>query len=126
VIAAALAAAEGADASADRFLAGVAAGYDVACTVGEAIGPDSHYDRGFHVTATCGTFGAVAAAGVARGLNVPELRNALGIAGSQAAGSCSSSRTARGTSGSTRGSPPVAGSNRRRSRPPASSAPPTR
>jgi 2-methylcitrate dehydratase PrpD len=87
VIAAALAAAEGADASADRFLAGVAAGYDVACTVGEAIGPDSHYDRGFHVTATCGTFGAVAAAGVARGLNVPELRNALGIAGSQAAGS---------------------------------------
>ncbi|EMA65256.1 MmgE/PrpD [Halorubrum aidingense JCM 13560] len=87
VIAAALAAAEGADASADRFLAGVAAGYDVACTVGEAVGPDSHYDRGFHVTATCGTFGAVAAAGVARGLDAPELRNALGIAGSQAAGS---------------------------------------
>ncbi|MFC7186808.1 MmgE/PrpD family protein [Halorubrum yunnanense] len=56
----------GTDASIDRFLAGVAAGYDVACTVGEAVGPDSHYDRGFHVTATCGTFGAVATAGVVR------------------------------------------------------------
>ncbi|WP_418283938.1 MmgE/PrpD family protein [Halorubrum sp. DTA46] len=86
-IAAALAAAEGADASVDRFLAGVAAGYDVACTVGELVGPDSHYDRGFHVTATCGTFGAVAAAGVARDLDADALRNALGIAGSQAAGS---------------------------------------
>lgn len=86
-IATALAAAEGADASMERFLAGVAAGYDVACTVGEAVGPDSHYDRGFHVTATCGTFGAVAAAGVVRGLDDDELRNALGIAGSQAAGS---------------------------------------
>ena len=86
-VAAALAAAEGADASTDRFIAGVAAGYDVACAVGEAIGPESHYDRGFHVTATCGTFGAVAAAGVVRGLDGGELRDALGIAGSQAAGS---------------------------------------
>ena len=86
-VAAALAAAEGAGASADRFLAGVAAGYDVACTVGEAVGPDSHYDRGFHVTATCGTFGAVAAAGVVRALDAGALRDAFGIAGSQAAGS---------------------------------------
>ncbi|OTF09254.1 MmgE/PrpD family protein [Halorubrum sp. SD612] len=92
VIAAALAAAEGEAAGgeatpADRFRAGVAAGYDVACTVGEAVGPDAHYDRGFHVTATCGTFGAVAAAGVVRGLDADELRDAFGIAGSQAAGS---------------------------------------
>ncbi|SDG12603.1 2-methylcitrate dehydratase PrpD [Halorubrum xinjiangense] len=92
VIAAALAAAEGEatageETSTDRFRAGVAAGYDVACTVGEAVGPDAHYDRGFHVTATCGTFGAVAAAGVVRGLDADELRNAFGIAGSQAAGS---------------------------------------
>ncbi|TKX44521.1 MULTISPECIES: MmgE/PrpD family protein [unclassified Halorubrum] len=89
VIAAALAAAEGEgpETPADRFRAGVAAGYDVACTVGEAVGPDAHYDRGFHVTATCGTFGAVAAAGVVRGLDARELRDAFGIAGSQAAGS---------------------------------------
>ncbi|ELZ30821.1 MmgE/PrpD family protein [Halorubrum distributum] len=92
VVAAALAAAEGEatgdeEIPADRFRAGVAAGYDVACTVGEAVGPDAHYDRGFHVTATCGTFGAVAAAGVVRGLDADELRDAFGIAGSQAAGS---------------------------------------
>ena len=89
VIAAALAAAEGEDGEtpATRFRDGVAAGYNVACTVGEAVGPDAHYDRGFHVTATCGTFGAVAAAGVVRGLDADELRNAFGIAGSQAAGS---------------------------------------
>lgn len=86
-IAAALAAAEAADASMERFRTGVAAGYDVACTVGEAVGPDAHYDRGFHVTATCGTFGATAAAGVVRDLDGPALRNALGLAGSQAAGS---------------------------------------
>lgn len=86
-IAAALAAAEAANASVDRLYAAVAAGYDVACTVGELVGPDAHYARGFHITATCGTFGAVAAAGVASGLTGAELRDAFGIAGSQAAGS---------------------------------------
>ena len=86
-IAAALAAAEAENASMERFRAGVAAGYDVACTVGEAVGPDAHYARGFHVTATCGTFGATAAAGVVREFDADQLRNALGVAGSQAAGS---------------------------------------
>ena len=86
-IAATLAAAEAENAPMERFRAGIAAGYDVACTVGEAVGPDAHYARGFHVTATCGTFGATAAAGVVRGLDEDQLRNAFGIAGSQAAGS---------------------------------------
>jgi 2-methylcitrate dehydratase PrpD len=86
-IAAALAAAEAANASVERFYAAIAAGYDVACTVGELVGPNAHYARGFHITATCGTFGAVAAAGVASGLAETELRDAFGIAGSQAAGS---------------------------------------
>jgi 2-methylcitrate dehydratase PrpD len=86
-VAAALAAAEATDASVERFYDAVAAGYDVACTVGELVGPDAHYARGFHITATCGTFGAVAAAGVAGGLTEAALRDAFGIAGSQAAGS---------------------------------------
>ena len=86
-IAAALATAEAIDASADRFLAGIAAGYDVACTVGEAVDPDAHYAQGFHITATCGTFGATAAAGVVRGLSEPEFLDAFGLNGSQAAGS---------------------------------------
>jgi len=86
-IAAALATAEAVNASTDTFCAAIAGGYDVACTVGELVGPDAHYERGFHVTATCGTFGAVAAAGIARGLTADELTDAFGIAGSQAAGS---------------------------------------
>ncbi|WP_255191537.1 MmgE/PrpD family protein [Natronobeatus ordinarius] len=87
VIAAALATAEAIDASTDRLLRAIAAGYDVACTVGEAVNTDAHYDRGFHITATCGTFGATAAAGIVRGLTTVELENAFGVNGSQAAGS---------------------------------------
>ena len=87
VIPAALAVAEREGADADRTLAGIAAGYDVTCAVGRAVGPDSHYARGFHVTATCGTFGAAAAAGVVAGLSRDELAAAFGICGSQAAGS---------------------------------------
>ncbi|MFC6905662.1 MmgE/PrpD family protein [Halalkalicoccus tibetensis] len=86
-IAAALATAEATDAPTERFLTGVAVGYDVACTVGEAVNPDAHYARGFHVTATCGTFGATAAAGVVHGLTEREFADAFGINGSQAAGS---------------------------------------
>jgi 2-methylcitrate dehydratase PrpD len=87
VVPAALAVAEREGATADRTLAGIAAGYDVACTVGRAVGPDAHYDRGFHLTATCGTFGATAAAGVVAGLSRAELVAAFGVNGSQAAGS---------------------------------------
>jgi 2-methylcitrate dehydratase PrpD len=86
VIPAALAVAERAP-DADRLLAAIDAGYDVTCAVGRAVNPDAHYDRGFHVTATCGTFGATAAAGVVAGLTESEFNNAFGVNGSQAAGS---------------------------------------
>ncbi|GAB6879235.1 MmgE/PrpD family protein [Halorubrum gandharaense] len=87
VIPAALAVAESTGASTGEFLDAVAAGYDVACTMGMLVNPDAHYGRGFHITATCGTFGATAAAAVVRGLTVAELVDAFGINGSQAAGS---------------------------------------
>jgi 2-methylcitrate dehydratase PrpD len=87
VIPAALAVAERDGATAERVLAGVSAGFDVACVLGRAVNPDAHYDRGFHGTATCGTFGAIAAAGVVAGLSVAEFEAAFGIGGSQAAGS---------------------------------------
>ena len=87
VVPAALAVAEGEGADAGRFLEAVHAGYDVTCAVGRAVNPDAHYERGFHVTATCGTFGAAVAAGVAAGLDREQLLDAVGIAGSQAAGS---------------------------------------
>ncbi|SHG41360.1 MmgE/PrpD family protein [Halobaculum gomorrense] len=92
VVPAALAVAERRAAAGDpvdgeRVLAGVRAGYDVACAVGRAVDPDAHYDRGFHVTATCGTFGATAAAGVVAGLSEAGFADAFGVNGSQAAGS---------------------------------------
>jgi 2-methylcitrate dehydratase PrpD len=43
-------------------------------------------ERGWHVTATVGTFGAAAAAGRMLGLDARRLAHALGIAGTQAAG----------------------------------------
>jgi 2-methylcitrate dehydratase PrpD len=89
VIPAAIAAAETADheVSGKDLLTAIVAGYEVNCRLGMAINPESHYDRGFHGTGTCGTFGATAAAGKIRGLGTEELTNAFGLNGSQAAGS---------------------------------------
>jgi 2-methylcitrate dehydratase PrpD len=87
VISAALAVAEREEATTRRVLAGISAGFDVACVLGRAVDPDAHYDRGFHGTATCGTFGAIAAAGVVADLSADELEAAFGVGGSQAAGS---------------------------------------
>jgi 2-methylcitrate dehydratase PrpD len=87
VIAAALAAGESADATGEELLTGIIAGYEVICRLGMAIDADSHYARGFHGTATCGTFGATGAAGSILGLTADELEAAFGVNGSQASGS---------------------------------------
>ena len=60
-------------------------GYEVACQVGDMIGP-SHDEKGWHATATLGTFGATAAAAKLLGLNVEQTTMALGIAATQASG----------------------------------------
>ena len=87
VFPAALAAAELGGASGERVLRAAVAGYDVAARLAMALGPAAHYRRGFHLTATCGAFGAAAAAGAVLGLDAAAITAALGIAGSQAAGS---------------------------------------
>lgn len=89
VIPAAIATAETVDRDVDgrELLAAIVAGYEVSCRLGQAVNPESHYDRGFHGTATCGTFAATAAAGKIAGLDAEELENAFGLNGSQAAGS---------------------------------------
>ena len=69
------------------LLAAISLGYDVTCALGRAVGPDAHYDRGFHLTATCGTFGATAAVGHLRGFDAATFESAFGINGSQVAGS---------------------------------------
>lgn len=86
VIPAALAVAERVDAPGRAFLEGLAAGYEVACRVGAALGPTA-YDRGFHITAVAGIFGAAAAGGRLLGWDGHRIANAFGLALSQAAGS---------------------------------------
>jgi len=87
VIPASLAVAEITGAQGPDIVAAIVAGYDVACRLGLAVDPESHYARGFHPTATCGVFGAAAAAGRLLGLSAERMAAAFGLAASQAAGS---------------------------------------
>lgn len=87
IVPAALAAAQMCDASGKELIAAVVAGYEVQIRLSLALNPTAHYDQGFHPTATCGVFGAAAAAGKLLGLDRQGIRSAFGIALSQAAGS---------------------------------------
>ena len=74
-----------------RGLSGAAAlhafvlGAEVECRIGMAVSP-GHYARGWHITSTCGVFGAAAAAARLLGLDAAACAHALGIAASQSAG----------------------------------------
>jgi 2-methylcitrate dehydratase PrpD len=61
------------------------AGYETACRIGSALKP-GHYNLGFHATGTVGAFGAAAACARLLGLDAAATAQALGIAGTQAAG----------------------------------------
>ena len=87
IIPAALAAAEMTGASGAETLAAVVAGYEVALRLALALPAGAHYDRGFHPSATCGAFGAAAAAARVFRLAPSDVASALGIALSQCAGS---------------------------------------
>lgn len=87
VIPAALVAAELTGTSGADTLAAIVAGYEVTCRLALALPAGEHYDRGYHPTATCGAFGAAAAAGRVFGLDAGAFADAFGIALSQAAGS---------------------------------------
>lgn len=86
VMSAALAASHMAGCSGKELIAGIVAGYEVAIRLGIGLDPAAHYARGFHPTATCGTLGSAVAAAKILGLNTAAMKNALGIAGSQASG----------------------------------------
>jgi aconitate decarboxylase len=68
-----------------RFLTAVVAGYEVGCRVGMT-GGASQLRRGFHPSATSGTFAAGAAAAKMLQLDPVKTLHTLGIAGTQAAG----------------------------------------
>ena len=60
-------------------------GVEVECRIGNAVSP-AHYARGWHITSTCGVFGAAAACARLLGLSADGIKNAIGIAASQSAG----------------------------------------
>jgi 2-methylcitrate dehydratase PrpD len=87
IVPAAFAAAEMAGADGRALIAAIVAGYEVQIRLSLALDPAAHYDRGFHPTATCGAFGAAAAAGRLLGLDPEGCANAFGIVLSMSAGS---------------------------------------
>ena len=87
IVPAVFAAAEMAGADGRAAIAAIVAGYEVQIRLSLALDPAAHYDRGFHPTATCGAFGAAAAAGRLLGLDPEGYRNAFGIVLSMSAGS---------------------------------------
>src|SRR5579864_3033864 len=87
VVPAAFAVGEMMGSSGRDVLTAIVAGYEVCCRLGNALDPTSHYARGFHPTATAGTYGAAAAAAKLFGLPQERIVAAFGVSGSQAAGS---------------------------------------
>jgi 2-methylcitrate dehydratase PrpD len=62
-------------------------GNEVQARVGLAISPQ-HYNKGWHITSTCGVFGAAAGSGKLLGLDERQLVSALGNAATQSSGLC--------------------------------------
>ena len=62
-------------------------GNEIQARIGLAISPQ-HYNKGWHITSTCGVFGAAAASGKLLGLDERQLVSALGIASTQSSGLC--------------------------------------
>jgi 2-methylcitrate dehydratase PrpD len=85
VMAAILALAEARGTAGRDLLAAFILGVEVECRIGNSVSP-AHYARGWHITSTCGIFGAAAACGRLLGLDQAQIANAFGIAASQSAG----------------------------------------
>lgn len=86
VIASALAAAQLAGAGTRELLAAIVAGYEVMIRVAFGVNALRHSERGYHLSATTGVFGATAAAGNLLGLSPQQMEHAFGTALSEAAG----------------------------------------
>jgi 2-methylcitrate dehydratase PrpD len=73
--------------SPETFLASVVAGFEAAARIAMAVQPKEHYALGFHMTPTCGVFGAAITSAKLLDLTAEQTLAAVGIAGSMAAGS---------------------------------------
>jgi len=60
-------------------------GGEIECRIGNAVSP-SHYARGWHITSTCGVFGAAIGIGTLLGLNEEQQVWSIGNAAAQASG----------------------------------------
>lgn len=80
-----LALAEHAEVSGRDAITAYAAGYETACAVAGPVSP-THYERGWHATATIGSFAAAAAAARLLDLDPERTEHALAIAASTASG----------------------------------------
>jgi 2-methylcitrate dehydratase PrpD len=85
MVATALAVGEMVKAGGEKIITAVAAGNEITCRIG-LVAPQQFHKVGFHPSGVIGTFGTAYTAGKLLGLNVEQLRNAAGIAGSQASG----------------------------------------
>ncbi|WP_422000193.1 MmgE/PrpD family protein [Reyranella sp.] len=70
-----------------ELLLAFALGFEIECRIGLAVSP-GHYPKGWHITSTCGVFGAAAGAGKLLGLDARRHVWALGSAATQSAGLC--------------------------------------
>ena len=73
--------------SGPELLLGFILGNEVQARIGLAISPH-HYNKGWHITSSCGVFGAAAGSGKLLRLNEGQLVSALGTASTQSAGLC--------------------------------------
>jgi 2-methylcitrate dehydratase PrpD len=85
LLGAALALAEQLDLNGEQLLTAYVAGYETACRIAAAVGPEP-YVRGFHYTGTIGTFGAAASCARLLEMDAPRTATAFGLAATQAAG----------------------------------------
>src|SRR4051812_13882700 len=85
VLSAVIAEGEQIGASGKNVLTAIAIGTEVSLKLSHTIGKE-HYLRGFHMTSTCGVFGATAGVCSVRRLPVDATLRAIGIAGSESAG----------------------------------------
>jgi 2-methylcitrate dehydratase PrpD len=73
------------DLAGSRYLTAFAVGCETQLRIGNAISP-SHYDRGWHITGTCGVFGAAVAAAVLLGLDADRVEQAVALAATMTLG----------------------------------------
>ncbi|KAK5937524.1 hypothetical protein PMZ80_010144 [Knufia obscura] len=71
--------------SGEDFLTAFVAGVEAECKLGLSVYPE-HYDVGWHITSTTGSIGAAVAISKVLGLDLPQTRQAIGIASTQVIG----------------------------------------